>query len=146
MQAYIVHLIFLINIIHYHSPLQLQVRHTQGLTTELNGWFCLAKSHALWVMTSTYLLGLSYLVLLPLHDLLWLNVSCVAYWLIRIFFYWQVTRAESLFTLMVAKHNCSFSLADHFTKLAPVMFPDSEIAKRYGSRRTKTSSMIRSKA
>ncbi|XP_067935430.1 zinc finger protein 862-like [Watersipora subatra] len=55
----------------------------------------------------------------------------------------QVTKAESLFTLFMAKHNLSFSAADHFTKLVPEMFPDSEIAKKYGCMRTKTMSMIR---
>jgi hypothetical protein len=45
--------------------------------------------------------------------------------------------------MMIAQHNCSFSLADHFSDLAPLMFPDSEIAKRYGCRRTKTMAMIR---
>lgn len=63
----------------------------------------------------------------------------------HIFYYFQVIKAESLFTLMVAKHNCSFSLADHFTKLAPVMFPDSEIARQYGCKRTKTMAIIRGK-
>ena len=39
-----------------------------------------------------------------------------------------VTRAEVLFANFLAEHNLPFSLADHFTRLTPVMFPDSQIS------------------
>ena len=62
-------------------------------------------------------------------------ISCVTFL--------QVTKAEATFSAFVAKHNIAFAAADHFTKMAPLMFPDSEIAKRYGSGRTKTTMMVR---
>ena len=49
----------------------------------------------------------------------------------------SVTRAEVLFANFVAEH-LSFYLADHFTHLTSVMFPDSKIAKSFRSARTKT--------
>ena len=45
--------------------------------------------------------------------------------------------------MLVAKHNLLFRVADHITKLALKMFPDSAIAKSYGSEKTKTMSMVR---
>ena len=50
----------------------------------------------------------------------------------------SVTRAEVVFANFVAEHNLSFLLADHFTHLTSVMFPDSKIAKSFRSARTKT--------
>ena len=50
----------------------------------------------------------------------------------------SVTRAEVVFANFVAEHNLSFLLADHFTHLTSVMFPDSNIAKPFMSARTKT--------
>ena len=49
-----------------------------------------------------------------------------------------VTHAEVLFANFLAEHNLPFSLADHFTCLTPVMFPNSQIAKSYRSAHTKT--------
>ena len=51
--------------------------------------------------------------------------------------------AEGMFSLMIAKHNLPFSVADHFSELVKNMFPDSEIAKKYGAARTKATCMIR---
>ena len=45
----------------------------------------------------------------------------------------SVTRAEVVFANFVAEHNLSFLLADHFTHLTSVMFPDSKIAKPFRS-------------
>ena len=39
----------------------------------------------------------------------------------------QVTKAEVYFTFFVAKHNLSFSTADHFTKLCKNIFLDSKV-------------------
>ena len=54
----------------------------------------------------------------------------------------KVTCAEVLFTAFIAEHDLSFNLADHFTRLMPVMFPDSEIAKKFACGRTKTANII----
>ena len=54
----------------------------------------------------------------------------------------SVTRAEVLFANFVAEHNLSFYLADHFTHLTSVMFPDSKIAKSFRSARTKTTCVV----
>lgn len=41
-----------------------------------------------------------------------------------------------------AEHNLAFSLSDHATKLFPKMFPDSEVAKKFTSCRTKTTAIV----
>ena len=43
----------------------------------------------------------------------------------------QVTAAEVYFAAFIAEHNLPFLAADHFNKLCKVMFPDSDIAKRF---------------
>lgn len=55
----------------------------------------------------------------------------------------QVTKAEAFFTAFVAKHNIPFSAANHFSKLTSAMFPDSQVARKYSSARTKTTMMLR---
>ena len=55
----------------------------------------------------------------------------------------KVIRAEVLFANFVAEHNLSFSLADHFTHLTTVMFPDSKIAREFSCARTKTTCIIK---
>ena len=47
-------------------------------------------------------------------------------------------KAEATFAMFQAKHNLSLNIADHFTKIVPVMFPDSKIAVQYASGRTKS--------
>ena len=54
----------------------------------------------------------------------------------------RVTHAEVLFSAFVAEHNLPFAVADHFTDLCQHMFPDSEIAKKFACRRTKTTHII----
>ena len=54
----------------------------------------------------------------------------------------KVTKAEVLFANFVAEHNLPFLVADHFTQLCKVMFPDSDIASKFSSKRTKTTHMI----
>jgi hypothetical protein len=49
----------------------------------------------------------------------------------------QVTVAEMYFATFIAEHNLPFAASDHFSKLCKVMFPDSEIAKKFSSGRTK---------
>ena len=41
----------------------------------------------------------------------------------------SISEAEARLSLFVAKHNLSFQISDHATKLFKVMFPDSNIAK-----------------
>ena len=54
----------------------------------------------------------------------------------------SVTEAETRRALYTAKHNLSFLASDHATKLFKAMFPDSEIAKSFGSGHTKTAAVI----
>ena len=56
----------------------------------------------------------------------------------------RVIVAETLFANMVAEHNLSFSLADHFTKVVKRMFPDSETVKKFLCGRQKTTMIVRS--
>ena len=42
----------------------------------------------------------------------------------------------------VAEHNLPFSVADHFTKLAKQLFPDSDIAGKFTSGRMKTTMIV----
>lgn len=53
-----------------------------------------------------------------------------------------VTNAEALFTSFIVEHNLPTNCADHAGPLFRKMFPDSEIAKRYGCARTKTTAII----
>jgi hypothetical protein len=55
----------------------------------------------------------------------------------------QVTKAEVLFAHFVAEHNLPFTVGDHFAKLAKVMFPDSEIAKKFTCGRLKTTQIVK---
>ena len=50
----------------------------------------------------------------------------------------EVTRAETLFTHFLLEHNLAIAASDHAGKLFRQMFPDSTIAKKYHSARTKT--------
>ena len=54
----------------------------------------------------------------------------------------SVTRAEVLFANFTAEHNLPFLLADHFTRLTSVMFPDSQIAKAFRSAHTKPTCIV----
>ncbi|XP_041358912.1 uncharacterized protein LOC121375499 isoform X1 [Gigantopelta aegis] len=45
--------------------------------------------------------------------------------------------------MMVAKHNLSFKFAEHFRRIAPVMFPDSAIASDFKCGKTKTTIIIK---
>ena len=54
----------------------------------------------------------------------------------------SVIRAECLFTRSIVEHNLPIALADHAGPLFRKMFPDSEIAKKYGCARTKTTAII----
>lgn len=56
-----------------------------------------------------------------------------------------MVNAEGLFTALIAKHNLPLAVSDHFTKVVRKMFPDSQIAKQYGSGRTKTTAILRGK-
>ena len=52
-------------------------------------------------------------------------------------------RAECYFTSFLVEHNLPLSAADHAGALFKKMFPDSEVAKKYGSRRTKTTNIMK---
>ena len=54
----------------------------------------------------------------------------------------SVTRAETLFAYFIAEHNIPFLVADHFSDLVKQMFPDSSIAKKFRSKRTKTAHIV----
>ena len=55
----------------------------------------------------------------------------------------SVTRAEVLFAKFVAEHNLLFLTANHFTHLTSIMFPDSKIASKFSSARTKTTCIVK---
>ena len=54
----------------------------------------------------------------------------------------RASAAELLFTKFVVEHNLPFLVADHFSKLTKVIFPDSKIAAAYASARTKTTAIV----
>ena len=54
----------------------------------------------------------------------------------------QAVAAEVYFAKFVAGHNIPFHVADHFSRLMKVMFPDSKIAEAYSCARTKTTAII----
>ena len=56
--------------------------------------------------------------------------------------YIQVIHAEVKVATMLVKHNIPLSLADELTPLFHEIFPDSEIAKKFSSRHTKTACII----
>ena len=43
----------------------------------------------------------------------------------------EVSKVELLHVNLIAQHNLPFSLADHLSKIYPVVFPDSKIAKSF---------------
>ncbi|KAL8598431.1 hypothetical protein ACOMHN_032708 [Nucella lapillus] len=54
----------------------------------------------------------------------------------------QVIKAETLFSHFLVEHNLPISASDHAGPLFRAMFPNSEIAQRYGCARTKTTSLL----
>ena len=54
----------------------------------------------------------------------------------------KVAKAEALWSEFVAEHNLPFTVADCFTDIAKQMFPDSQIAKKFSCRRTKTAAIV----
>ena len=54
----------------------------------------------------------------------------------------QAMGAEIYFAKFVAEHNLPFLVADHFSRLTKMMFPDSKIAEAYSCARTKTIAII----
>ena len=53
-----------------------------------------------------------------------------------------VIKAECLFTSCLVEHNIQISASDHASTVFKKMFPDSQIAAKYGCGRTKTSAII----
>lgn len=58
----------------------------------------------------------------------------------------DVSQAELLFTSFLIEHNVPLSAADHAGPLFRKMFPDSDIAKKYGCARTKTTALLKEMA
>jgi len=54
----------------------------------------------------------------------------------------SVIRAETLFTEFLVEHNLPLACSDHTGKLFRKMFPDSAVAAKYGSARTKTACIV----
>lgn len=54
----------------------------------------------------------------------------------------SVTNAEVLYTGYILEHNLPFEAAAHAGPLFRKMFPDSEIAKKYGCAATKTAAIV----
>ena len=54
-----------------------------------------------------------------------------------IYFSNQVARAEGLFAAFIVKHNNPIAVADHAAQLFRSMLPDSKIAEKFSSARTK---------
>ena len=54
----------------------------------------------------------------------------------------SVITAEVIFSYFVAEHNLPAVIADYFTDLAPRLYPDSEVAKKFLCKRTKTTQMF----
>ena len=54
----------------------------------------------------------------------------------------SVTEAEARWSLYVTKHNLYFQASGHATKLFKVMFPDSNIAKKFACGHTKTAAIV----
>ena len=52
---------------------------------------------------------------------------------------------ETKFAMFVVKNNLPFSICDEFSKIVSDMFPDSELAKKYGAGKTKISQIIKVK-
>ena len=52
-------------------------------------------------------------------------------------------KAETMWSVFVAKHNLAILTSDHATKMFREMFPDSEIAKKFACGRTKTSAIVK---
>lgn len=54
----------------------------------------------------------------------------------------QIKTAEIRFAAFAAEHNIAFNVMDHLSECIKVSFPDSEIAKKYSSKRTKTTAIV----
>lgn len=54
----------------------------------------------------------------------------------------DIIRSESLFTGFLLEHNLPIATADHAGPLLNFFFPDSQIAKKYGSGRTKSTAIL----
>ena len=54
----------------------------------------------------------------------------------------KVTKTDLLFAEFLVEHNLPLATADHAGKLFKSMFPDSKVAMKYQSGRTKTSHML----
>ena len=55
----------------------------------------------------------------------------------------KVIKSEVLFASFIAEHNVPMNVSEHARKLFKAMFPDSDIAKRFASGRTKTTEIIK---
>lgn len=54
----------------------------------------------------------------------------------------SVIEAETRWSMFVAKHNLAFLSSEHASKLFTQMFPDSEVAKKFGCGPTKCTAIV----
>ena len=52
-------------------------------------------------------------------------------------------KAETMWSMFVAKHNLAFLTTDHATKMFKTMFADSEIARKFACIRSKTTAIVK---
>ena len=52
-------------------------------------------------------------------------------------------KAETMWSMFVAKHNLAFLTTDHATKMFKTMFADSEIARKFACIRFKTTAIVK---
>ena len=55
----------------------------------------------------------------------------------------ELRRSEVLFAEFVCKNNLPFTIGDSFTRIVGQMFPDSHIAKKFASGKTKTTQVVK---
>lgn len=53
-----------------------------------------------------------------------------------------ISRAEIIVAAMAVEHHFSYKFMEHLSEIFPKIFPDSEIAKSYASKRTKCSAIV----
>ena len=54
----------------------------------------------------------------------------------------EVSKADLLHVNLIVQHNLPFSLADHLSKIYPIMFPDLKITKGFSCAQTKTTQIL----
>ena len=55
----------------------------------------------------------------------------------------KLVYSETKFAMFLVKNNLPFSICDEFSTIVSDMFPESELAKKYGAEKTKNSQIIK---